>query len=518
VVLAEAPRVAENDPNYTESDLRVNMAECRFMRAYSYLTLIKTFKNVPFTFEASLDDNQNYRIPQSSFENILDALIADIEECKNYAPNRYSNQLHNTGKITRVAMYSLLAELYLWRASDANLSKDQQNAYYRKCIECCDWVLNYKIQQYETNDYQGLDLRTVVDKEVYGEYGYPLLAEELTPGTNTRGPLATNSIFGDGNSFETIFEITYNYGGVQTVNKTIHDIYGESSDKQRMLANEKVLETVPENNATYTDNKLFSVPSDYRSIASFYFNETSGGYNIYKYAIGSNNAGIATENYGRVGTSYVASTRTQTYSSSNEPNWILYRMSEIMLFRAEAEIELAFNLDAIAEETATPEDAEAESESSESEGVAEAKPRKASVATMGANLATPDDMRLDAYNLISAVYRRSNPMVKSQARYAPTQPSDYSGYHKLLMNERRREFLFEGKRYFDLVRSARRTGNTIEFRAALTAKFSDAGAAVANKMVQLDFMYMPVSKSEMKVNPELIQNSCYLDELENTKN
>ena len=68
------------------------------------------------------------------------------------------------------------------------------------------------------------------------------------------------------------------------------------------------------------------------------------------------------------------------------------------------------------------------------------------------------------------------------------------------------------------MRSARRVGNTVEFRAALTAKFSDAGAAVANKMVQMDFMYMPVAKSEMKVNPELVQNSCYLDELENSKN
>jgi hypothetical protein len=31
-------------------------------------------------------------------------------------------------------------------------------------------------------------------------------------------------------------------------------------------------------------------------------------------------------------------------------------------------------------------------------------------------------------------------------------------------------------------------------------------------------MYMPVSKGEMKVNPQLVQNSCYLDELENVKN
>ena len=127
VVLAEAPRVHEKDPNYTDSDYRINIAECKFIRAYSYLTLIKTFKDVPFSFEASLDDNQTYRIPQTKFEVILDTLIQDIESCKNFAPNRYSEIAKNTGRVTRAAMYSLLAELYLWRASDVNLSKAQQN-------------------------------------------------------------------------------------------------------------------------------------------------------------------------------------------------------------------------------------------------------------------------------------------------------------------------------------------------------------------------------------------------------
>ena len=116
------------------------------------------------------------------------------------------------------------------------------------------------------------------------------------------------------------------------------------------------------------------------------------------------------------------------------------------------------------------------------------------------------------------MYRRSNPYVKTQPKYAPTQPSTYEGYHTLLMNERRREFLFEGKRYFDLVREARRIGTTELFRKALSSKFTDSNGAVAVKMVQMDFMYMPVLKSEMKVNPALVQNSCYLDEEENIKN
>lgn len=530
VVLHEAPAVHEKDPNYTESDLRINIAECKFLRAYSYLTLIKTFKDVPFTFEASIDDTQPYRLPQTKFEVILDSLISDIESCKNYAPNRYSEMAKNTGKVTRIAMYSLLAELYLWRAADVNLSKVQQNEYYSKCIEACDWVLNYKIQQYEENNLEGLDLRTVVDKEVYKEYGYPLLAEEMTPGTNNGGPKATNAIFGDGGAFETIFEITYKYQGDTKSNSAVTNQYGSSSSSQSVVGAEKLFESAPDNNSSYSDNRLFSVPSDYRSIASFYFNTSSGGYNIYKYTIDRNEAGDPQREYGRVGSSYTASTRTQNYrSSSNPANWILYRMSEIMLIRSEAEMEMAFNMDA-AETPEEPADADTNEEAvdadtNEEAEEASAKMRKvgkqfhnSSVAVAGASLTEPDELKLDAFNLIAAVYRRSNPYVKTQPKYAPTQPSTYEGYHTLLMNERRREFLFEGKRYFDLVREARRIGTTEQFRKALSSKFTDSNGAVAVKMVQMDFMYMPVLKSEMKVNPALVQNSCYLDEEENIKN
>lgn len=519
VVLHEAPAVYEKDPNYTESDLRINIAECKFIRAYSYLTLIKTFKDVPFTFEASIDDTQPFRLPQTKFEVILDTLINDIEGCKNYAPNRYSDVAKNTGKVTRVAMYSLLAELYLWRAADVNLTKAQQNVYYSKCIEACDWVLNYKVQQYEDNEIEGLDLRTVVDKEVYKEYGYPLLAEETTPGTNNGGPKATNSIFGDGGSFETIFEITYKYRGDNKTNGAVDDIYGISSSSQAVVGAEKLFESKPDNNSSYSDNRLFSVPSDYRSIASFYFNESSGGYNIYKYTIEKNEAGDPQREYGRVGTAYTAATRTQSYRGSDPANWILYRLSEIMLIRAEAEIEMAFNMDS-AETPVEPVDTTSADSTS-----APGKMRKigkqfhnSSVAVAGSSLSDPDELKLDAFNLISAVYRRSNPVVKTQPKYAPTQPSTYESYHTLLMNERRREFLFEGKRYFDLVREARRIGTTEQFRKAMSSKYTDSNGAVAVKMVQMDFMYMPVLKSEKKVNPALVQNSCYLDEEENIKN
>lgn len=504
-VLEYAPIVAKKDPNYTDSDLKINIAECKFLRAYSYLTLIKTFKDVPYTSVASIDDTQEYRLPQTKFEAILDSLIEDIESCKNFAPRRYSisEREKNTGRVTRGAMYSLLAELYLWRASDSNLSEAQQDEYYRKCVDACDYVLNYKLRQYEDNDFEDIDIRRVIDKEVYNEYGYPLLAEERTVGQSDNGPEAFNSIFGEGGSFETIFELKFKAGSSEVSNKALTDLYGTSATSQQIVGHEKLLEKKPETSSSYTDQKLFSVPSDYRSIAAFYFKEDATDYNIYKYVVKDNKAGDKRENFGSVGTVFTPATKSQTYRS-DPPNWILYRLSEIMLFRAEAEIELAFHMN--------------EATTDETTETTPSKRRKSSVYVAGNSLATADELKQDAFNLISAVYRRSNPVVKTQTKYAPTKPETVGAFRTLLMNERRRELLFEGKRYYDLVRLSRRDGNTQAFRAALSNKYGDAGQSVAIKMVQMDFMYMPVSYFEMKVNPNLVQNPCYLDEIENTKN
>ncbi len=533
-VMYEAPQVLKKDPNYTESDYQVNKAECSFIRAYCYFTLIKTFRDVPFTFEPSLDDTQTYRLPQTKFEVVLDTLIEDLESCKDYAPLRNNNQTlksgidntQNTGKVTRPAMYALLAELYLWRASDYNLPKAKQNEYYRKCIDCCDWVLAYKMQRYDEGD-----AKEDIDQEVYKDYGYPLLAEEVSIGNNDDGPAATNAIFGAGASFETLFEITY-HNKVQNrdygTNSAVNNMYGTSSRSQYVKTADDVFETKPTSTDTYNDERLFSVPSDYRSISSFAYTDNGGVSSIYKYMIEANKAGSSND-FGKVGSSFTPASREQSYRST-EPNWILYRLTEVMLFRAEAEIELAFNMDAAeaeseednGDENAEGEDVEGENDETIGDQVdgdegTRSSLRKASVLVSGNSLTTSEELKLDAYNLILAVYRRSNPVTRDKKTYLPNQPTNYDSYHKLLMNERRREFLFEGKRYFDLVRASRRAGNTQELRRALTTKYSDAGPAVAIKLIQMGFMYLPVYKKEMKINPALVQNESYLDEEENKK-
>lgn len=529
-VLYYAAEVAQKDPNYTESDYNITQAEAKFLRAFSYLTLIKTFKDVPFTLEPSIDDTQEYRLGQTPFKTILNALIDDIESCKNYPPVKYAadQRYYNTGRVTRLAMYSLLAEMYLWRASDASADVSSRQSDYRSCIACCDYILNAKITQYKENSYnddatgQLVKLESICDREhVYLNFGIPLLKESAGASSAESGPMATNSIFCTGNSFESLYEITFVNG--QDVNYGVGEMYGgyydpNKDDRTRLVeAHKNIISTVPTkvqyNKSAQT---LFSVTSDYRSLASFFCAQDGGGdHPIYKYVLSQNYAGTTKDgsNYGKLGISENSLVMAQQKMSENEKyirakkqqseNWILYRLSEIILFRAEAEIALAGTMTGDSDNSpATP--------TAGFTGYHN-----------GADLGSAGDLYADAFNLITAVYWRSNPSAPSLTNPLLPQIANFTTYGDfmlLLMQERRREFLFEGKRYYDLVRQARRNGNTINFSAALTSKLGEASTAVSIKMSDPDFMYMPVAKSQIKVNPKLVQNHCYNDEEETNKN
>ena len=512
-VLYYAAQVAQEDPNYTPSDYNITQAEVKFLRAYSYLTLIKTFKDVPFSLEPSIDDDVDYQLPRTPFKTILNALIDDIEGCKNYPPVKYATAINNTGRVTRDAMYALLAELYLWRASDYEADLASKQSDYQACIAACDFVINHKINQFRENNFlsaenEAIDLTKVYDTYVYTAYGVPLLKEESGTSTVTSGPIGYNSIFGTGNSFESIFEITYTSGTDDTKNTDVSLMYGgyenkdATAEKRYVVANENLISTEPAASA-YNNDALFVVPSDYRSIENFHYTGGGGTQNIYKYVVRNNSAGSSSSTLtGSVGKKFVAPDSKATMSVRSwlmqYENWILYRLTEILLFRAEAEIELAGLTD------------------------------KAAAATTdftgyhtGASLSSPADLYADAFNLICAVYMRSNPVVKGNTadNFMPKNATyKYDDYVKLLMRERQREFLFEGKRYYDLVRQARREGSTSKLQEAITSKFGEAPKSILIKMSNLDFMYMPILKSQIKVNPRLTQNPCYDDEEETVKN
>ena len=63
-LLHYAPYVIERDNNFTENDLKRVQAEALAIRSLCYFYLVRTFKEVPWIEDASIDDTQDYQKPK----------------------------------------------------------------------------------------------------------------------------------------------------------------------------------------------------------------------------------------------------------------------------------------------------------------------------------------------------------------------------------------------------------------------------------------------------------------------
>ena len=116
----------------------------------------------------------------------------------------------------------------------------------------------------------------------------------------------------------------------------------------------------------------------------------------------------------------------------------------------------------------------------------------------------------DAVALVSQIYDRSNPDLDPG--------SLISSYNQamardLVFDERQREFLFEGKRYFDIVRRIRREGSPTDIVSNyLLAKYVSMSldqTTVFSKLNDPDAIYFPINQDELKLNTLLHQNRFY---------
>ena len=84
-----------------------------------------------------------------------------------------------------------------------------------------------------------------------------------------------------------------------------------------------------------------------------------------------------------------------------------------------------------------------------------------------------------------------------------------SDIENLVLNERRRELMFEGKRWYDLVRRARRDGKTDYLKSESCNKYSSNKQLVESKLTRMDAIYWPYNYDELKVNKNLKQNPAF---------
>lgn len=441
IVLHYAPEVAAKDPAYTDAMLKNTQFEAKALRALCYFYLIRTFKNVPYTTEATIDDNQKFDLPATPFNEVLDKLIADLEGIKdlsNGAIKAYpsTQALYKTGRMTQQAVYAMLCEMYLWKQD------------YQKCIDYGQLVVDAKKEE-QTNKYPG----RVLDAD--GRLGgYPLELSRPTGyqyfGYNYQKIFGmTNADASDATSDENIFELVFWQSESMLQNNSVDRLYasGTKYNSVRGLV-------APAKSLVYDKNVSTNV-----------FKQTDGRY--YQSIREVTGAGTSTYRIGKYVLTSMLLNVTGTdvspylYSSQinghNHANWIVYRLSDVMLLMAEAYAE--------------------------------------------------QNNLTKSFELVKAVNNRS----MCEATVASlTQPLTQDAMRKLVLEERRRELLFEGKRWYDLVRRSMRDGNTDVLCEYFSKKTLEGSSAAAKqRLKKLDAIFWPYNHDETVVNTNLVQNPAY---------
>lgn len=450
ILLNYADGVQKLDPNYTEAQMRANKAEATFIRDLCYFYLIRTFRDVPMVFEPSIDDLQDYKVPATPMMEALKMLSDDLEKVKDDAVLRYvddskmtnseasSQAYENCAKVTRVAIYTLLADIYLWRGE------------YDKAISCCDYVINFKKNQYKERVAKKGQMN-----DMFLFNGIPMIRESLA-NSKTCGN-AFNEIFGYGNengfSFESIFELGYKKGNEGNVkNDYIYKFYSGQNIIGGFAAPEDYYQ-----NVTSGTNDYFA-KNDCRVYENII--EHSGKYIIGKYT--NYRPNLENDNV----TDFKSLKYNPELITYNYHNWIIYRLSDVMLIKAEACI-----------------------------------------------MKNDPDFQT-AFSLINSINKRARNYtenVKSDSLAFSAYSSNKEEMEKLLMLERKREFMFEGKRWFDLVRKSLRDGNTNYLANEATKKQKENAVAIKIQFADINTIFWPYNREELKKNTLLKQNSAYSD-------
>lgn len=455
IVLRKAAPVMQIDPSYTEGDYLADRSQMLALRALCYYYLVRVYRDIPYYSDAYMESSQNLYIGQTAPGTVLQHCIDDLKEAEPNALDGYSySGWQRTGLISRDAIKAILADIYLWRASITHSEAD-----YQACADYCAQVLD----NWQRNSYDDGTGATATE-------GYPL----------TQGSQAYRALFVTQNANESLLELQFD--GRNNSNTALCQYYYKyrsSGGSGYVQAASAVFGQAGKSAPAFIN------AADYR-YANAVFNPNTSETQLDVRKMISTTPLFSASAAKRDG--------SRDYSRFAQ-NYILYRMTDVMLMRAEALTELA---------------------------------------------ADEDDARLkEAFSLVESVNTRSlNPNNTADALKWNTY-SNKDAMEKLVLAERLRELCFEGKRYYDLMRynfrhitaasldktldEWQREGNAFavnhdDMLTLLTRKYVSGNSSYKAKMRLEPYLYMPIPRHDIKINKLLRQNPVYSDDEEVEKN
>ena len=453
LVLEKAEDVIAVDPDYMRGDYDANKAQVLALRAFCYFYLTKVFHDVPVTPGAYLNSSDDLNAPQATPDSVLNMCINDLKEASKYAvaANTFGDW-RDKGYLNQDGINAVLADIYLWRGS---VNRDA--ADYEACIEYCNKVIAAKKEAYE----QSPSRRRFGGDDEKQEYYLSSYSEMY------------GDLFGQSgqNADESIFELQFRLSNA--ANTGLDQMYyrynSASGNGYGYLKASKVYGSVDATGKGVwmngADQRLFEYVYDATG--------TAEQYDVRKFvallSAGTNNTAEGSPSGGR------------TYTMNR--NWIFYRLTDVMLMKAEALVQLY-----------------------ELGGKAEG-----------------DTRNEEAFNICKFINDRALSDA-NKTSYALKYATYRDRMEELVMAERARELCFEGKRWFDLMRfNYRHTSQKADLKRKLTEAFVPNSeeffelalrkyavpTAMRAKIRDERYLYMPINQDEVELNPNLVQNPVY---------
>ncbi len=452
LVLEKAEGVIAVDPDYMRGDYDANKAQMLALRAFCYFYLTRVFHDIPVTPAAYLNSSDDLNAPQYSPDDVLNMCIDDLKEASKYAISGSTyGDWRDKGYLNQDGINAILADIYLWRGS---INRDASD--YQACVEYCDKVIKAKKEAYE----QKPTRRRFGDDE-----------EKLDYYLSDYGDMY-DDLFGQNgqNADESIFELQFRNSNV--TNRGLDQMYfrynNASSNSYGYLKASSKFGSVDA-----TGNGVWNNSVDQR-LYEFVYDATSSSveqFGVRKF-VATTSAGV----------SNTADSHRDTRSAVYQ-NWIFYRLTDVMLMKAEALVQL-YNLGGKAE--------------------GDTRNEEAFAICKFVNDRSLSDANKTSYALKYSIYRDK--------------------MEELVLAERARELCFEGKRWFDLMRYNYRhtatkadlkkklyegyVANSDEFLELALRKYAVPSAMKA-KIRDERYLYMPINQDEVELNPSLVQNPVY---------
>ena len=131
------------NPDYSKwvAQLELFPYELRFLRAYFYFELFKTYGDVPLV-TTTLTNGQANNIERTPSDQIVKFIVEELDAVAPYLPENYNTEVGSEiGRATRIAAYALKARTLLYAASPLH-NPTGDKAKWAKAAEACKYILD----------------------------------------------------------------------------------------------------------------------------------------------------------------------------------------------------------------------------------------------------------------------------------------------------------------------------------------------------------------------------------------